>query len=118
VQQLLATYFSARNNLKAVTRQHLAGRLKAGDVVVLNVRPEDEFAAGHLPCALNVPLASFNRAMLALPRDKEIVAYCRRSYCVLSFYAFETLRSSDFQARRLEDGFPEWKAAGLNVEAA
>ena len=118
VQQIVATYFSARDSLEAVTRLDLLGRLKAGDVVVLDVRPEDEFAAGHLPGAINVPLASLNRAMLALPRDKEIVAYCRGPYCVLSFDAVEALRDSGFQARRLEDGFPEWKAAGLTVEAA
>jgi len=108
----------ARDSLEAVTRQDLLGRLKARDVVVLDVRPEDEFAAGHLPGALIVPLASLNRAMLALPRDKEIVAYCRRPYCVLSFDAVDALRGSGFQARRLEDGFPEWKAAGLTVEVA
>ncbi|WPB83164.1 ArsR/SmtB family transcription factor [Sediminicoccus rosea] len=118
VRQIVATYFSARDSLEAVTRQDLVGRLKAGDVVVLDVRPEDEFAAGHLPGAINVPLASLNRAMLALPREKEIVAYCRGPYCVLSFDAVEALRGCGFQARRLEDGFPEWKAAGLTVEAA
>lgn len=118
VQQIVATYFASRDSLDAVTRQELLGRLRAGDVVVLDVRPEDEFAAGHLPGAVNVPLASLNRAMAALRRDKEIVPYCRGPYCVLSFDAVEALRGSGFEARRLEDGFPEWKAAGLHVEAA
>jgi len=79
------------------------------------VRPPDEYAAGHLPGALNVPP---DRLDAALPRDREVVAYCRGPYCVLSFEAVAPLRRQGFRARRLEDGFPEWKAAGLAVEAA
>lgn len=118
VQQIVATCFAARDRLEAVTRQDLLGRLRAGDVIVLDVRPEDEFAAGHVPGAMNVPLASLSQAMASLPRDKEIVAYCRGPYCVLALDAVAALRGSGFHARRLEDGFPEWKAAGLHVEVA
>lgn len=118
VQQIVAAYFTARDSLDAISRQDLLRRLAEGDVVVLDVRPEDEFVAGHLPGAINVPVASLDRVVASLPRDKEIVAYCRGPYCVLSFDAIEALRARGYRARRLEDGFPEWKAAGLAVEAA
>jgi rhodanese-related sulfurtransferase/DNA-binding transcriptional ArsR family regulator len=118
VQQIVAAYFTARDSLDAVSRHDLLRRLAEGDVVVLDVRPEDEFVAGHLPGAINVPVASLDRVMASLPCDKEIVAYCRGPYCVLSFDAIEALRARGFRARRLEDGFPEWKAAGLRVEPA
>ena len=118
VQQIVAAYFTSRDSLDAISRQDLLRRLAEGDVVVLDVRPEDEFAAGHLPGAINVPVAALSQEMATLSRDKEIVAYCRGPYCVLSFDAIEALRARGFRARRLEDGFPEWKAAGLGVEAA
>lgn len=118
VQQIVAAYFTARDSLDAISRQDLLRRLAEGDVVVLDVRPEDEFVAGHLPGAINVPVACLDRVMASLPHDKEIVAYCRGPYCVLSFDAIEALRARGYRARRLEDGFPEWKAAGLEVEAA
>lgn len=118
VQQIVAAYFTARDSLDAISRHDLLRRLAEGDVVVLDVRPEDEFVAGHLPGAINVPVASLDRVMASLPRDKEIVAYCRGPYCVLSFDAIEALRARGFRARRLEDGFPEWKSAGLEVEVA
>jgi ArsR family transcriptional regulator len=118
VQQIVAAYFTSRDSLDAISRQDLLRRLAEGDVVVLDVRPEDEFAAGHLPGAINLPVAALNQEMASLPRDKEIVAYCRGPYCVLSFDAIEVLRAHGFRARRLEDGFPEWRVAGLQVEGA
>jgi len=118
VQHVVATYFAGRDRLEAVSRDDLLARLGEGGVILLDVRPEDEFAAGHLPGALNVPLHRLDAAIAALPRDCEVVAYCRGPYCVLSFDAVEELRRRGFRARRLEDGFPEWKAAGLAVEAA
>lgn len=118
VRQIVATYFSARDALEAVSRQDLLARLAADGVTLLDVRPEDEFAAGHLPGALSVPLDRLEAVMAGLPRDREIVAYCRGPYCVLSFDAVEALRRHGFRARRLEDGFPEWKAAGLAIEVA
>jgi ArsR family transcriptional regulator len=117
VQAIIAAWLGARDGLEPVSREALAARLAAGDVVLLDVRPEDEFAAGHLPGALNLPLDRLEAAMARLPRDREVVAYCRGPYCVLSFDAVEALRARGFRARRLEDGFPEWKAAGLAVEA-
>lgn len=118
VKQIVATYFTSRDSLDAISRQDLLGRLAEGDVIVLDVRPEDEFASGHVPGAINIPVTALNREMASLPRDKEIVAYCRGPYCVLSFDAIEALRAQGFRVRRLEDGFPEWKAAGLEVAAA
>ena len=118
VQQIVAVYFSARDSLDAVSREELLARLGGDGMTLLDVRPEDEFAAGHLPGALSVPLDRLEAAIAALPRDREIVAYCRGPYCVLSFEAVEALRRHGFRARRLEDGLPEWRAAGLPVEAA
>jgi len=92
--------------------------LRDGMVTLLDVRPEDEFALGHLPGALNMPLSELERRLSELPKDQEIVAYCRGPYCVLSFEAVASLRAQGYRVRRLEDGFPEWKAAGLEIEAA
>ena len=84
---------------------------------MLDVRPEDEFAHGHLPGALNIPLRRVEHRLGELPADREVVAYCRGPYCVLSFDAVAALRARGYRVRRLEDGYPEWKAAGLPVEA-
>ena len=118
VRQIVARDFGARDGLEPVSRDELLARLREGGVVLLDVRPPDEYAAGHLPGALNVPPDRLDAAIAALPRDREVVAYCRGPYCVLSFEAVAPLRRQGFRARRLEDGFPEWKAAGLAVEAA
>ena len=93
----------------------LLARLRAGTATVLDVRPEDEFAYGHLPDALNIPLSQLERRLDELPADQEIVAYCRGPWCVLSFEAVVLLRQLGYRARRLEDGFPEWKTAGLPI---
>jgi ArsR family transcriptional regulator len=87
-------------------------------VTVLDVRAEDEFAQGHLPGARNIPFAELDARLSELPRDAEIVAYCRGPYCIYAVEAVAALRAQGFSALRLEDGFPEWKAAGLAVEAA
>src|SRR5215469_9433595 len=87
--------------------------LRSAAATVLDVRPEDEFANGHLPDALNIPLSQLERRLTELPPDQEIVAYCRGPWCVLSFEAVALLRQRGYRARRLEDGFPEWKTAGL-----
>jgi ArsR family transcriptional regulator len=116
VERILRSYFHARDELEPVSRGELARRMKQGLVAVLDVRPEDEFALGHLPGARNVPLSQLRRRLSKLDRDTEIVAYCRGPYCVLSFEAVAQLRKLGFKARRLEDGLPEWKAAGLPVE--
>lgn len=116
VERILRSYFHARDDLEPVSRAELTRRMKQGLVTVLDVRPEDEFALGHLPGARNIPLSQLKRQLSKLKRTTEIVAYCRGPYCVLSFEAVAQLRKLGFKARRLEDGLPEWKAAGLPVE--
>lgn len=118
VREIVADYFDRLDKLEPVSREELVGRLQDASVTLLDVRPEDEFALGHLPGALNVPLDELERRLSELPKDQEIVAYCRGPYCVLSFEAVAALRAKGYRIRRLEDGFPEWKAAGLEVEAA
>jgi rhodanese-related sulfurtransferase len=118
VSRVMTDYFRARDALEAVSRDDLLARLQDGMVTVLDVRPEDEFAVGHLPGALNIPLAELERRLGELPADREVIAYCRGPYCVLSFEAVAALRERGYRVHRLEDGYPEWKAAGLPVEAA
>jgi ArsR family transcriptional regulator len=116
VRDLIRGYFHERDALEPVSRQKLRHRLKNGLVTVLDVRPEDEFAAGHLPRAVNIPLRELTRRLRELPKSQEVVAYCRGPYCVLAFEAVALLRERGFKVRRLEDGYPEWLAAGLPVE--
>ena len=117
VNRVMTDYFHARA-LEAVSREDLVARLRDGLVTVLDVRPEDEFALGHLPGALNIPLGKLEHRLSELPTDRDIIAYCRGPYCVLSFEAVVALRARGYLVRRLEDGYPEWKAAGLPIEAA
>lgn len=115
VQQVLAGYFRERDGLEPVSRAELVARLRRGEVVLLDVRPEDEYALGHLPGALNVPLGRLEEQLAQLPKDREIVAYCRGPYCVLAVGAVRLLRGRGFRARRLEEGVPDWLALGLEV---
>ena len=116
VDRIVRSYFLARDALEPVSRSELIRRMKRGLVTVLDVRPEDEFSQGHLPGAVNVPLSKLRRWLRGLDKTTEIIAYCRGPYCVLSFEAVAQVRASGFEARRLEDGFPEWKAAGMPIE--
>lgn len=118
IRQVMADYFNARDDLAPVSRQELAFKLHSDMVTLLDVRPEDEFNLGHLPGALCMPLEELDKHLSKLPKDQEIVAYCRGPYCILSFEAVAALRKRGYKVRRLEDGYPEWKAAGLEVEAA
>lgn len=115
VQGVMRDFFDQRDALEPVAREALVARLREGEVTVLDVRPESEFALGHVPGAINVPMAELEKRLAELPMDREIVAYCRGPYCVMSFEAVSALRAKGYQVRRLEDGFPEWKAAGLAV---
>jgi len=118
VGKIVADYFHRLDQLEPVSRKDLARRLKARTAIVLDVRPEDEFALGHVSGALNIPMDELKRRLAELPKDQEIVAYCRGAYCVLSFEAVALLRKHGFLVRRLEEGFPEWKAAGLATESS
>jgi ArsR family transcriptional regulator len=118
VERVMASYFRARDAMEAISRNELLARLRDDRVIVLDVRPEDEFRLGRLPRALNIPLSQLEHRFAELPLGADVVAYCRGPYCILSFEAVAFLRARGYVARRLEDGFPEWKAAGLPVEAS
>jgi ArsR family transcriptional regulator len=118
VDKIVRGYFEQRDSLEPITREELTGRLRDGMVTVLDVRPADEFALGHVPGALNVPLAELDSCISTLDPNKDIVAYCRGAYCVMSFEAVSQLRVQGFSARRLEDGMPEWAAAGNAVASS
>lgn len=117
VDQLATAYLGDRTGLDTITRQELADRLREGDVVVLDVRPEVEFQAGHIAGAVSVPIKEITRRLRTIPKDSHIVAYCRGPYCVYADDAVRTLRRRGYQAARLNDGFPEWARAGLPVES-
>jgi rhodanese-related sulfurtransferase/DNA-binding HxlR family transcriptional regulator len=117
VDRIRRSYFDDRDSMEPVSREELLQRTRAGLVTVLDVRPADEFDVGHLPGAVNIPLGELEARLTELDSDHEIVAYCRGPWCVLSFEAVATLRARGFKVRRLEDGLPEWRAAGLPVES-
>jgi rhodanese-related sulfurtransferase/DNA-binding transcriptional ArsR family regulator len=115
LERLAAAYLGDRDGVEVVDRTELAARLKRGEVVILDVRPEVEFAAGHIAGARSVPITELRRHLRALPDDTDVVAYCRGPYCVYADDAVRELNKKGFRARRLIDGFPEWKRAGLPV---
>lgn len=117
VDRIVHGYFDDRDAMEPVSREELLERLRAGVVTVLDVRPSDEFALGHLPGAVNIPLGQIEARLAEFDPDREIVAYCRGAYCVLSFEAVAALRARGFSVRRMEEGLPEWKAAGLPLES-
>lgn len=116
VERLVNTYLTVKDSLEPVPATELMQRARSGLVTVLDVRPTEEFVAGHVPGAINLPLKQLESRLDQLPIDQEIVAYCRGPYCILAFEAVAKLREKGFKARRLQDGFPEWKNAGLPVE--
>lgn len=115
VRQTVQDYFAAPDALEPIEAEELLDRVRADDVVVLDVRPEDEYASAHIPGALSIPVGELERRLSELPAGKEIVAYCRGPYCVLAVRALELLRSRGIRARRLEDGVPDWRARGFEV---
>lgn len=118
VERVVRGWFDRRDDMEPVSREELAGRMCEELVTVIDVRPADEFALSHLPGAVNVPLSELESRLPALQADREIVAYYRGPWCVMSFEAVAELRRRGFNARRLEDGLPEWKAAGMPVQDA
>jgi rhodanese-related sulfurtransferase len=116
LDELATAYLGDRSALDTVTHKELAKRLREGDVIVLDVRPEPEFHAGHISGAISVPVKEITRRLRAIPKDRQVVAYCRGPYCVYADDAVRTLKRRGHQAARLEDGYPEWARAGLPVD--
>ena len=115
VQQVLSGYFNDRDSMEAVSKADLLERVAHGTAIALDVRPADEFEVGHLKGAINIPLADLEKHLADLPPNKEIIAYCRGPYCVLSYEAVATLREKGYTVFRLDGGYPDWKASGLPV---
>lgn len=109
-------YFQDRDSMVSMDYKTLLKKARSGDVVILDVRPEDEYAAGHIPHAMSVPLAQLKKKLSEIPKSKEVVAYCRGPYCVLSHEAIEILRRKGYRVSRLSSGVSEWAAAGLPLE--
>lgn len=117
VERIVRLYYSSRDGFEPVSAGELQERARKGLVTILDVRPASEFAAGHVAGAVNIPIEELARRLRELPKGKEVVAYCRGPFCLMSFDAVHLLRSRGRKARRLQDGLPEWRAAGLPVEA-
>ncbi len=122
VQHLVNTYLTVKDDLEPIPRTELLERVRDGLVTVLDVRPAEEYAAGHVPGAVNIPLQELEERLEELTNqqgeNREVVAYCRGPHCVLAFDAVARLRDKGMKARRLEDGYPEWQVAGLPIEKA
>jgi rhodanese-related sulfurtransferase/DNA-binding transcriptional ArsR family regulator len=118
VRQLVNEFLGDRGALEPVLAEELLARAKKGLVTVLDVRPREEFEAGHLPGAVNIPMDRLESELARLPKKREVVAYCRGPYCLMSFDAVLKLRQRGWKARRLNEGYPQWKAAGLPIESS
>jgi rhodanese-related sulfurtransferase/DNA-binding transcriptional ArsR family regulator len=116
VERLVNTYLTVKDNLEPVPRGELLARVQDDLVTVIDVRPVEEYASGHIPGAANIPLSELEKHLDQFDPEQEIVAYCRGPHCVLAFDAVAKLRDKGYIARRLQDGYPEWKSAGLPVE--
>jgi rhodanese-related sulfurtransferase/DNA-binding transcriptional ArsR family regulator len=117
VEHVTRLFLDRHDELQPVTRTELRRRLRDGSATVIDVRPREEYEAGHIPGALSVPADEVKRRMKELPKGREVIAYCRGPYCVYSLDAVTLLRKSGYQARRAEDGLPDWRLAGLPVAA-
>jgi len=118
LERLLNAHFGDRSQPAAVGMRDLLERMRSSDVIVLDARPSSEYEAGHIAGAISVPIDELQKRLRSLPRDKEYVAYCRGPYCVYADRAVELLTKSRRRARRLIEGFPEWRAAGLPITLA
>ena len=117
IREVALDSLSRRERLEGISIEELLLQMQSQSVVLLDVRPEDEFASGHLPGALNIPADALQQRLAELPKGKQVIAYCRGPYCVLSTDAINTLHAHGLPARRLRAGFDDWKAAGLSVES-
>jgi rhodanese-related sulfurtransferase len=117
IERIVRLYFLSKDDFEPVPAAELLDRARRGLVTILDVRPPQEFAAGHVPGAVNIPIHELEKRIRELPKRKEIIAYCRGPFCLMSFEAVHLLRKRGMRARRLQDGMPEWRVAGLPVEA-
>jgi rhodanese-related sulfurtransferase/DNA-binding transcriptional ArsR family regulator len=115
VERIVRLYYEEPDEFEPVSARELQDRLAAEEVVVLDVRPAEEYRMGHIPAARSIPIEELERCLPELPRDREIVAYCRGPFCLFSVEAVALLRRHGFQARRLEEGLPDWRRKGLPV---
>lgn len=118
IERIVRLYFSSKDDFEPVPAAELLDRVRRGLVTVLDVRPPQEYAAGHVPGAVNIPLHQLEKRLRELPKRKEVIAYCRGPFCLMSYEAVQLLRKKGMKARRLQDGMPEWRIAGLPVETA
>lgn len=116
LERLVREHFGDRSDPEPVRMEELLARARLGDVVIVDVRPQQEYVAGHIKGAVSMPMGELQKRLRELPKKKEYVAYCRGPYCVYADRAVELLRASGRRARRMSGGFPEWKAAGLPIE--
>ena len=117
VDHIVKLYLDGRDQLEPITLKDLRRKLRDGDITVVDVRPADEYEAGHIPGALSIPVVELKKRLREIPKNREVVAYCRGRYCVYSLEAVQLLRKQGYRARRAEEGLPDWKAAGLPVES-
>ncbi len=118
VEQVRHVYFEQREAMETLRAEDLLRRVRSGEVTLLDVRPPEEFRAGHIPGALSIPLPELKKRLAGLPRSREVVAYCRGPYCVLALEAVELLRKKGFRAHRMEQGVADWRARGWRVETS
>ena len=117
VDVIARAYFEQRDGLMAIDADELRRRVKAGDVTVLDVRPVEEYRFGHIPGSLSIPVGDLKARLAELPKNREIVAYCRGPYCVMAVEAVELLRKKGFKAHRMEEGIIDWRTRGFRVES-
>lgn len=116
IQKIVSEHYAPQDDLEPLTREELLGRIENGDAVIIDLRPEHEYSAGHVRGSKNIPLDELAQKLKQFSKKQTIIAYCRGPYCALAYRAVHLLRDKGYDARRLEDGFPEWKMAGFPVE--
>jgi len=115
IREVLKDFLSERDAMNAMSKEELWSRIQSNDVIILDVRPEEEFKSGHIPGAISIPLSELRKRLNEIPHNRKIVAYCRGPYCVLSPEAIKILHDEGYSASRLEEGLPEWREAGFPV---
>ncbi len=118
IERIVRLYFISKDEFEPIQAVDLLDRARRGLVTVLDVRPPEEFAAGHVPGAVNIPIRELEKRLRELPKRKEVIAYCRGPFCLMSYDAVQLLRKKGLKARRMQDGMPEWRSSGMPVEAA